>query len=103
MGDITEANALFAALRRWQPTAFGAREVRCFYLNDNGDARRFQGTFRKEYDNWYFEVPELNVSVLSRGAPSQGAGAIAHAYLGFSLNGPSAIQNRPEKEDYLLT
>lgn len=101
-GEITEANALFATLRRWQPATFGARETRCYFLDDSGNPQRFQGTYKKEHQQWYFDVPELNVSVPARGTPTVGAGAITHAYLGFALNGLLALDHRPDKSDYIL-
>lgn len=101
-GETTEANALFATLRRWQPVAFGAREPRCYLLDNEGNPRRVQGTYKKEYQQWHFNVPELDVSVPSQGTPSFGADAVAHAYLGFALNGPLALEHRPDKADYLL-
>jgi hypothetical protein len=101
-GETTEANAIFAMLRRWQPVAYGAREPRCYLLDNDGHPRRFQGTYKKEYQQWHFNVPELDVSVPSYGVPSYGAGAVAHAYIGFALNGPLALEHRPDRADYLL-
>lgn len=100
--QTTEANALFATLRRWQPLAFGVREPRCYLLDDFGNPRRFQGTFRKEFQHWYFNVPELDVSAPLHGTPSYGTGAVAHAYIGFALNGPLALEHSPDKSDCLL-
>jgi len=100
-GEITEANALFATLRRWQPTAFGTRDVRCYFLGDDGNPRRFQGTYKHEH-RWYFEVPELNAAILSRPPPNYGAGATAHTYIGFAINGPLAQADRPDARDLIL-
>ncbi len=96
--EIAEANALFATLRRWQPTAFGTREIRCFFQGEDGNPRRFQGTYKLE-QRWYFEVPELNAAILSRPPPTFGSGATAHAYLGFAINGPLAQADRPDARD----
>lgn len=101
-GETTDANVLFATIRRWQPIAYGAREPRCCFVDAMGNPRRFQGAYRKDFQQWYFDVQELDVSVPSRGTPSYGAGAVAHAYLGFALNGPLALEHRPDKADYLL-
>lgn len=100
--QVTEANALFATLRRWQPTAFGLREVRCFFLGDTGAPKRFQGTFRRDLGRWYFEIPELNVSILSRAPATHGSGATGHAYIGFALNGPLAQEDHPEPGDIVF-
>jgi hypothetical protein len=98
-GEMTEANALFATIRRWQPVAFGLREIRCFFLGPDGNPRRFQGIFKKEHMRWYFEVPELNAALHSRAPQSFGSGATGHAYISFSLNGPLVQEGRPDKEE----
>lgn len=97
--EITEANAVFAALRRWQPAAFGLREIRCYFLGSDGSPRRFQGVFRSENHRWFFEIPELNVALLSRAPQSYGSGATGHAYISFALNGPLVQEGRPDKSD----
>ena len=97
--EITEANAVFATLRRWQPTAFGLREIRCFFLGSDGNPRRFQGVFRSENQRWFFEISELNVALLSRAPQNYGSGATGHAYIGFALNGPLVQEARPDKSD----
>lgn len=100
-GDLTEANAVFATLRRWQPFAFGTREIRCFYLDDHGNPRRFQGTYKNDRQ-WYFEVPELDTAILSRPPPTYGAGVTGHVYIGFAINGPLAQAERPNPKDLLF-
>jgi hypothetical protein len=95
--ETTEANAIFATLRRWHPSAFGAREPRCYLLDKEGNPRRFQGKFKKDYQSWYFSIEELDISVPSYGTPSYGDGSVAHAYIGFSLNGPLALEHCPDK------
>jgi hypothetical protein len=69
-----------------EPVAFGAREPRCYLLDNEGHPRRFQGTYKKEFQQWHFNVPELDVSVPPPGTPSYGTGAVAHAYLGLVLS-----------------
>jgi hypothetical protein len=99
--ELTEANAVFATLRRWQPFAFGTREIRCFYLDDQGNPRRFQGTYKNDRQ-WYFEVPELDTAILSRPPPTFGAGGTGHVYIGFAMNGPLAQAERPNPKDALV-
>lgn len=99
---ITEANAVFASLRRLQLVT-SPREIRCYYLGEHGNAMRLQGTLDKKHGYSYVVVPELELSVPTRSpATSIGSGSVVHAYVGFTLNGPSAVFDQPNESDYLL-
>lgn len=102
-GEITDANASFANLRRMQLSAITPREIRCYYLGVEGRPKQFQGITKRQNAMWYIEIGELGVSVPAR-APTQegGPGSTAHAYIGFSLNGPLAVFVKPGEGDTLL-
>ena len=104
-GHLTDANASFAGLRRLTAPSYtlSPREIRCYYINQNGDPKRFQCEIEKEHLLWYVKIPELNLTVPAR-APGAvgGKGATVHAFIGFALNGPLAVFVRPNETDMLL-
>jgi len=96
---ITEANAVFAGLRRLQLSA-SPREVRCYYLGKFGSAQRMQGTLERKHNYAYMMIPELQLSVpMNSPARGLGAGALIHAYIAFALNGPTAVMDKPGEGD----
>lgn len=105
-GDSTDANAAFAGLRRMRLSAIALspREIRCYYLNEDGDPKRFQGRLEKTHQQWYFNIPELDLTIMARSSGSGGgSGAVGHAYIGFTLNGPLAVFEKPGEYDYILS
>ncbi|MDP1980241.1 hypothetical protein [Undibacterium sp.] len=104
-GNLTEANASFAGLRRVHSSgsSLSPREIRCYFLNDNGDPQRFQCQIEREHLQWYVRISELNLTIPAR-APGAlgGPGATVHAYVGFTLNGPLAVFIKPGENDNLL-
>jgi hypothetical protein len=101
-GELTDANARFASLRRLQPLALMPREVRCYYIDKQGNPQRFQGTVLKEHGRFYVSVPELNCSLPAHTTLGEGAGATTHIYIGFSLNGPVAVFHKPDTQAFML-
>ncbi|CAI8855366.1 MULTISPECIES: hypothetical protein [Burkholderia] len=96
---VTEANAVFAGLRRLQLSA-SPREIRCYYLGDQGDARRVQGTVQRKHNYSYVLVTDLQLSVPMRSPTAGGGtGSVVHAYIAFSLNGPTAVLDKPGPSD----
>ena len=101
-GEVTEANATFASLRRLPVPALAPNAIRCYYLTEDGHPKRFQGTLERHYMTYSISIPELNSSVLARTRNVTGTGSTVHAFIGFSLNGPVAIFDKPGEEDSLL-
>ena len=101
--NITDANAVFASLRRLQLTS-GSREIRCYYLGQTGHARRLQGTLERKHGHTYIIVPELDISVPAQSpVNSLGSGVVVHVYIGFSMNGAAAVFDQPNQMDYQLS
>lgn len=99
---ITEANAMFASLRRLQLSA-SPREIRCYYVGGDGDAKRVQGTVERKHNYSYLFVTDLQISVPMRSpATGGGSGSVVHAYIAFSLNGPTAVLDKPHENDVEL-
>jgi len=100
--NITDANAVFASLRRLQLT--GSREIRCYYLGSTGHARRLQGTLERKHGHPYIIVQELDISVTTHyPVNSLGSGMVVHVYIGFSMNGAAAVFDQPNEVDYQLS
>lgn len=96
---VTEANAIFASLRRLQLSA-SPREIRCYYLGDQGDAQRMQGVIERKHNYSYMFVTELQLSVPMRSPTAGGgSGSVVHAYIAFALNGPTAVLDKPGPTD----
>lgn len=101
--EITEANATFGSLRRVVQPTLTPHAIRCYFSGDEGAPRRFQGTVERHHLNYYLVIPELNSSIPARAqSVGGGPGATAHAYIGFSLNGPVAVFDRPDDSASLL-
>ena len=101
--NITDANAVFASLRRLQLTS-GSRGIRCYYLGPTGHALRLQGTLERKHGHTYIIIPELDISVPTHSpVNSLGAGAVVHVYVGFSVNGATAVFDQPNVVDYQLS
>lgn len=96
LGRFTDANAIFAQLRRQTLSAMLPAEVRCAYRGTEGSPKRFQGTVEHKHGQYYLFVQELGVSVLSQRPERSGSGVTIHGYVVFSLNGPLAVYFRPD-------
>lgn len=95
-GSYTDANAIFAQLRRQALSSMLPAEPRCAYRGSEGSPRRFQGTLEHKHGQYYLFIQELGVSVLSQQPDRGGHGTTTHAYVVFSLNGPLAVYFRPD-------
>jgi intracellular sulfur oxidation DsrE/DsrF family protein len=105
--EITEANARFASLRRLQlPIAVMApREIRCYYLNATGTVRRFQGVLERGNNGiWYLRVADIDHTIPCRQPGGAGGhGSTVHAYIGFALNGPIGVFDKPGEMEGMLS
>jgi hypothetical protein len=105
-GEITEANARFATLRRLQLpfVAMAPREVRCYYLNAGGSVRRFQGVLeRGNGGTWYLRIMDIDQTIQCRQPGDVGGhGSTVHAYIGFALNGPIGVFIKPTDTEGIL-
>lgn len=100
--QITEANAIFAGLRRLKLAAT-PREIRCYYLGGDGTPQRMQGVLEKKHDYAYIVISDLQLSIPMRAPPSShGSGKILHAYIAFALNGPIAVLDKPDANSIKL-
>lgn len=100
-GRITEAHAMFAALRR-DPTIGSQNAHRCYFVGPAGFAKRFQGTTHSSHGRRYVSISELNDDVLAHGSVDSGSGATEHVYIAFSMNGPVAVRRSPGPNELLL-
>jgi hypothetical protein len=100
-GKITEANTIFAGLRRdgGLPSAFA---IRCFYVGSAGFPKRFQGLAQGSRDREYVGIGELGDDVLVRGSLEVGPGGTTHVYIGFTGNGAVAVTRSPGPDDLLM-
>jgi hypothetical protein len=106
-GEITEANARFATIRRMQLPAISMapREIRCYYLNKLGAIKRFQGVLeRGNNGTWYLRVSDIDQTIQCRQPGDAGGhGSTAHAFIGFALNGPVGVFDKPANTDGILS
>jgi hypothetical protein len=101
--EIPTANAVFAQIRRMRPAALRPREIRCFLSGKEGHPKRMQCTTHKQNMRQYASISELGTDVLlSSTAREFGVGGISHVYVGFALNGPIAVSERPDPGEFEL-
>lgn len=101
-GQLTESNAIFAGLRRVQ-LPVSPREVRCCYVGKEGAPKRMQGILEKKHDYGYLNLSDLQLSVPMKTVPAgYGSNRLIHAYIVFTLNGPSAVIDRPGDDQLRL-
>jgi hypothetical protein len=100
-GGITEANAVFAALRR-DGRLPSPSSIRCFYVGPAGFPRRFQGIAQGSRDREYVNISELGDDVLVKGVLEVGPGGTVHVYVAFAGNGPVAVTRSPGPGDLLM-
>ncbi|MET0076393.1 MAG: hypothetical protein ABW130_19265 [Candidatus Thiodiazotropha lotti] len=103
-GDRSEANAVFAGIRR-KNLDYSAKPwiLRCAYLGKNGAPKRFQGNVKGGYGSEYVVINELEDSIrVSRDYPVGSVGSTVHVYIGFSLKGPLAMKDRPDQQRFQL-
>lgn len=100
-GKITEANAVFSALRRISSIP-SPRAVRCYYIGPAGFPKRFQGMARHSGGRDYVTVDELGDDILAHGPLDTGPGGTLHVYVAFTSNGPLAVTRTAGPGDLLL-
>ena len=94
--DMTTAQSIFHALRRLKLKQYYPSMIRCYYVDDNGNPKSFQGTLRSSVDRFYVSIPEINTDVLM--APHlnhQGRSDTVHVYIGLTFNGLIAVYDSP--------
>lgn len=99
MGEIEKANGVFSNLRRMNAFGLTPAEVRCFYINEQGFPKRLQCNISESHGRVYAEIMELETDVLVLGPRGR---MIQHTYIGFSINGPVGIYQKPDENQMLL-
>ena len=104
LGETPTAHAIFEKLRRSQIAGGIRRSVRAYLLGAEGFPRRLQFTLRRQDSRFYLVSTELNTDIPLFSPPPLGkvAGDTIHAYIGFSMQGPNAIFNRPQDDSLQL-
>ena len=102
-GDATNSRATFAQIRRSKPFSLMPNNIRCYYLGPQGSPKRFQCMIQKQHDRFYATILELDIDILVKTLSRDiSAGSTSHAYIGFTLNGPIAVFDRPDFRDLLI-
>lgn len=99
LGNIEQANAIFSNIRRLQAHGLTPREVRGYIVGPEGYPKRFQCHIERRHERSYAEISELNIDIPVQGSNRE---IVTHTYIGFSLNGPVAIFNKPDDMQVLL-
>ena len=99
LGSIEQATAIFANLRRMQAVGLSPKDVRCYFVGAEGYAKRFQCNINSRHERSYAEISELQTDVQVAGYKKQ---AVNHVYIGFCLNGPVALYDKPDDQDLLM-
>lgn len=99
LGYYDNANALFSHLRRLPLGGLKPNDVRCFYMGNEGNAKRFQCAINKSYGTSYVSIPELKQDIRLVKTEDKAAN---HVFIGFSLNGPIVQFARVDNARILL-
>lgn len=103
LDDIANSNTIFARLRRETKPRMMPHEIRAFYCSREGFPKRVQGEVVRRHGKSYAVFSELGTEVLvSRTVESQTPGTTEHFYIGFALNGPVAVLERPFADELEL-
>ncbi len=103
LGDTTLSSAKFATLRRLNMARHTQRAMRAYYLNKEGQPLRVQFTLVRHSGRLYLESSDLGIDIpVNRTPRNIRPGDTTHAYIGFSLLGPTAVFDRPTNERMLL-
>ena len=99
LGDTSTATALFSRMRSTRQPGLDYRDTRNWYVGNEGFPRRCQCEIKQNQGRYYAVFPEVGIDLLIVGrAPKGGSGALAHAYIAFSLDGPSVRFERPSSD-----
>ena len=99
LGNIEQSNAIFSNLRRMQAYGLFPHELRAFALGPEGFPKRYQCSINREHGRNYADIPELDIDIPVAGASRE---IVSHTYIGFSLNGSTAIFDKPEELQMIL-
>ncbi len=94
LGEWTDANGIWAELRRSRIPRGILYEPRDPLLDEHGQRQRVQGVVREGGQRGFLHVETLhNDFVLSRRSNWPRDGEIAHAHITFSFGGPTAVRS----------
>lgn len=99
LGQIEQSNAEFANLRRMQAIGLTPKAIRFYAVGAEGTPKRFQCSISRSHGRSYAEIMELNQDIPVLGSNRE---IVNHTYIGFCLNGPLAIYDRPDDQRMLL-
>ncbi len=103
LGDIGNATATFAKLRRSIGPRLLPYDIRCCYIGKEGFPMRLQGVVERKHGRLYASISELGTEVLIKtGESTSGTGGSDHFYIVFSFNGPLAVTDSPKERALLL-
>ncbi len=89
--EVSDANAIFGALRR-ESMPIGIRnELRCFYVDINNNKKTLQGEISGGTKDKFIYCAELSTDVLASSDFRQSDNATVHFYVGFNYYGPKAV------------
>lgn len=90
LGDTSTATALFSRMRSARQPGLDYRDTRNWYVGPQGFPKRCQCEINQNQGRHYALFPEIGIDLQVVGrTPKGGAGASAHAYIAFSLDGAS--------------
>ena len=97
-GDIVKAINIFQGLRNLRLKNYSPWVVRCYYTDENGNPRSFQGTSQISGERCFISIPELGTDVLmGKHSQYQGHSTTVHVYVGFTFNGLIAYDELPKE------
>ena len=103
-GDYSKANAVFENMRtRIRPNERVRRSVRNYLVGKEGFARRLQGTLKEAHGRLYIFSSDLGVDIyVGRKEVEVQPNAVVHFYVAFTMDGPRAVFEPPEKADLII-
>ena len=103
LDEIPTANALFSQLRANKSPGLDYSAVRHWHVGKEGSPKRNQCMLKKNQGRTYAVFSELSLDIPVYGkTPQGGTGITTHAYIGFSLNGLTAVFDGPDHAGLLL-
>ncbi|MHB9044304.1 MAG: ATP-binding protein [Pirellulales bacterium] len=102
--DYSKANAVFENMRtRIRPHERVRRSVRNYLVGKEGFARRLQGTLKEAHGRLYVFSSDLGVDIyVGRREVEVQPNAVVHFYVAFTMEGPRAVFEPPEKLDLVI-
>lgn len=99
LGEIEQSNAIFSNLRRMRASGLMPKTFRNFFVGPEGHAKRFQCSITRRHGRSYADISELSIEIPVSGSSRE---TVTHTYIGFSLNGSSAVYDKPDYDRALL-